>query len=502
MVASALALFVATSIPAQSISTDGREPLVAATLRLAEAALARDLPTLQEAGRRAAAFGELAMLYHAQNGLDDAIRHYEAALREQSAPRWHYLLAVALADRGDLDAAIARYQRAAASADYPLALYRLGQAHLVKGDHKAAEQALRRAQKALPDSAAVLVALADAAVASGDWQQAATLLERAATLEPKAGRIAYRLAMALRQLGDLDAAGRWLAHRNALAPAIDDPLLLDVAAKSLDAKFFLDAGDLAWQRGEREEALAAYRNATALAPDDVRAALALAQALSANDDAEAALTEVRRALAIDSASPRGWYLLAYLLRHAEDGAEALDAVQRSLALSDDRAARTLLAALWMRALKFDAAAATYRLLASRYPDAAYYRYWLGMAMLGDDQCPAARGEFAAAVRLQANWGQAHIALTRADSLCGDAEAKEDARRRAMALLAATQSVDTRLTMAFAELGAGNHQQARALAEAHPSHADATLVLDALNLGTPPRQPFASGTDWWLPPELR
>ena len=487
---------------AQPTSAEKREPLVAATLRLAEAALARDLPTFQESGRRAAAFGELAMLYHAQNRLDDAIRHYQAALREQSAPRWHYLLAVALADRGDVDAAIVQYQRAAANADYPLARYRLGQAHLVKGDRQAAEQALRRAQKALPDSAAVLMARADAASAGGNWQQAIALLQRAAALEPEAGRIAYRLAMAFRELGDPHEAERWLAQRNAVAPAIDDPLLLEVAAKSLSAKFFLDAGDLAWQRGERKEALAAYRNATALAPDDVRAALALAQALGASGDTDAALLEARRALAMDSASSRGWYLLAHLLRHAEDGAEALQAVQRSLRLADDRAARTLLAALWMRARQFDNAAAVYQALASRHPDAAYYRYWLGIAKLGGNQCPDARTELAAAARLQANWGQAHIALARADSLCGDATAKEDARRRATKLLAATQNVDVSLTMAFAELAAGNHQQARTLAEAHRAHADAALLLDALQSGTPPRQPFASGSDWWLPPELR
>lgn len=502
LVASGLALFAATSIAAQSSSTEGPESTVTATLRLAEAAVEEELQALEDGGRRATALGELAMLYHAQDRLDDAIRHYQAALREQPAQRWHYLLGVALADCGDVDAAIAHYQRAAASGDYPLVFYRLGLALLVEGDHKAAQQALQQAQTVLPDSAAVLMARADAASAGGDWKRAATLLEQAAKLEPNAGRIAYRLAMALRQLGDLEAAARWLQRRNSAAPTIEDPLLLDVAAKSLSVKFFLDAGDRAWQRAEHAEALAAYRNATTLAPNNIKAALALAQALGANGNTAAALVEVRRALTVDSESSRGWYLLAHLLRNGKDIGEALQAAERSLQFSEDRAARTLLAALWMRARKFDEAATTYRALASRYPDAAYYRYWLGIAELGHGNCPNARQELASAVRLQANWGQAHIALIRADSICGDAETKQDAQQRAVELLAATESVDTRLTLAFAELALGNYEQARALAETHRSHADATLVLDALSRGTAPSLPFASGSEWWLPPELR
>ena len=500
LVASGLALFAATSIAAQS--TEAPESTVAATLRLAEASVVEELQGLEDGGRRATALGELAMLYHAQDRLDNAIRHYQGALREQPAQRWHYLLGVALADRGGVDAAIAQYQRAAANGDYPLVFYRLGLALLVKGDHKAAQQALQQAQTVLPDSAAVLMARADAASAGGDWKQAAVLLERAAKLEPNAGRIAYRLAMALRQLGDLDAAARWLQRRNSVAPAIEDPLLLDVAAKSLSVKFFLDAGDRAWQRGEHTEALAAYRNATKLAPNNVKAALALAQALGANGDTDAALVEIRRALTVDSASPRGWYLLAHLLRNAEDISEALQAAERSLQFSEDRAARTLLAALWMRARKYDNAAAAYRELASRYPDAAYYRYWLGIAELGHGNCPNAREELAAAVRLQANWGQAHIALVRADSICGDEKTKASAQGRAVELLAATESVDTRLTLAFAELAVGNHERARGLAETHRTHPDAALLLDALNRATTPSRPFAKDSDWWLPPELR
>ena len=479
-----------------------REAVVDATLRLAKEAAEHELSRLADSDQRATAFGKLAMLYHAQNRLDDAVAYYRDAVREHPAHRWHYLLAVALADRGDIDAAIAEYQRAIASDGNPLASYRLGLALLVKGDDESAKRVLLQARTALPDSAAVLTALGDATMAGGDWEQAAALLERAAAMEPNAGRIAYRLAMTYRQLGDLDEAAHWLSRRNPVAPAIEDPLLLAVATNSLSAKFFLDAGDRAWERGERDEALAAYRNATAVEPDNVRAGLALAQALGANDDVAAALAEVRRVLLVDATSARAWYLQAHLLRNAEPSDDALTAVQRSLQLADDRAARTLLAALRMRARQFDAAAGEYERLAAQYPDAAYYRYWLGIAQLGAGQCQDARRALGVAARLQTNWGQAHIALARADALCGDARANDDARQRALKLLAAKDDADTHLTLAFAELAAGNRQAARELVEAHRSHADAALLLDALADGGLPRRPFANASEWWLPPELR
>lgn len=479
----------------------GREAVIQDALRQASATVEQDLQRLTANEERANALGELAMLYHAQDRLDEAIACYRQALREHAEHRWHYLLAVALTDRGQLDLAIAEYQRAIASAESPLARYRLGRALLVSGDHVRAKQQLLRAQTALPNSAAVLAALGDAAMAARDWPRAKEHLERAAGMAPEAGRIAYRLAMTYRQLGDSEKAAHWLARRNAVAPAVEDPLLLQVAAQSLSAKFFLEAGNQAWARGEQDAALAAYRHATALEPDNVDAALALAHALSASDENQAARAEVHRALAIDPASARGWYLLAHLLRNGEHD-KALAAVQRSLELADDRAARTLLAAMWMRARRFAAAGDEYQMLASRYPEAAYYRYWLGMARLADGHCQKARLALADAVRLQGNWGQAHIARARADALCGDAEAKRHARQRALELLKTRDDADTRLTLALAELAASNSEAARELAEAHRGHGDAKLLLDALATDVLPASPFASGSDWWLPPELR
>ena len=474
------------------------------TLREAREEVERDVPQLEDAEARAEAWGRLGMLYHAQSLLDEAETAYRKALGHAPAVPWHYLLAVVLGERGDIDPAIVEYRNAIALADggHGLSSYRLGVALLVQGDHVAAAEALDAARRAMPSSAAVIAAQADAAMAAREWLTGRTLLERALQIEPNAGRLAYKLGQVHRRLGNIDQARHWLDRRSEVAPGIEDPLLLEVASLSMSPKFFMKAGERAWRRGDRDEALAAWRNAVALAPNDVDAGLVLSHALGETGDHDAAIREAQRALDLDPQSSRGWYLLAFHQRDAVDPSRALDAVDQSLALAADSTTRALRAALRMRAGRFDEAAADYALLARERREDAYVRYWSGMAQLGAGNCPAARGELHAAVRLQPTWGQAHIALTRADASCGDEDTRQRARRRAMQMLANADNADTRVTLAIAELGLGRAAAAREAIADFGEQTDSTWLADALDRNAPPAMVFPRGSDWWLPAEVR
>ena len=500
----ALAASAAAGPPAESpVRLEGLSPALAEALRNARAETQRQA-AVADAAARAAAWGRLGMFYHAQHLSYAAEDAYGRALAAVDQPRWRYLRAIVLEERGELEQAVADYRRvASADPDNIAAWYRLGAGLLLKGDVAGAEAALAQADQRLPDSALVLATLADVAVAREQWPAARELLERAWALEPDAGQLAYKLAMLHRRLGDAEAAREWLARRDGdnAAPKIDDPLLLEVAQMSRSARFFVKAGQWALARGDHEGAVQALEQAVALAPDDEDIGLTFAHVLGVAGRGERGLREVGRVLERAAESARGWYLRAWLLRTSTDDARrqrALAAARRSLALAEDERTRTLAAALSMREGRFAEAAADYERLAAAHPDEAYYPYWLALARLGKGDCRA-RSALARALHLQAKWGEAHLVRARADALCGDREA---ARRRATALLEVRNDADTRLTLALVELASGHADKAKALASAELPHPDAAMVLNALDGDTLPQAPFAAESAWWLPPEVR
>ena len=503
------AVLLAAPADAQPVGTEPSTnvdwtDLLNQTLREAREEVERDVPQLEDAEARAEAWGRLGMLYHAQSLHDEAEEAYREALRHAPAVPWHYLLGVVLGERGEIRPAIEQYENAIALAvdGHGLSSYRMGLAHLVGGDHVAAAEALDAARAAMPESAAVIAAQADAAMAAREWLTARILLERALTIEPNAGRVAYKLGQVHRRLGNLDKARQWLERRSEVAPGVEDPLLLEVATLSMSPRFFMKAGERAWRRGDRDEALAAWRNAVALAPEDVDAGLVLSHALGEVGERDAALTQAQRVLALDPRSARGWYLIAYLQRDSADPADALQATDRSLALDSDTTTRALRAALRMRAKRFAGAAEDYAVLADSLPEDAYVHYWLGMARLAAGNCPAARPPLSRAVRLQPTWGQAHIAQTRADASCGDADARRSARQRALQLLAASDNADTRVTVAITELGVGSADAARDAIADVGEETDTSWLDDAFGRNAPPTVPFPPDSDRWLPVEVR
>ncbi len=526
---------------------EGLSPGIAATLQRAREETRQLVATLDNPAERSEAWGRLGMFYHAQHLAWAAEDAYSRAVTDRDLPRWRYLRAIALSERGELDSALVDFAAVTrAEPSNPTAWYRMGAALLVKGDVEAAGVALKNAQALVPDAATVLVALGDVAFAQEDWQGALGFLERANAIAPDAGQIAYKLAMVHRRLGDIVAARTWLQRRagNNAAPAFDDPLLLEVAQMSNSARFFVRAGEWALARAEVAQALAAFANAVALDQANAAAGLGYAYTLSMTGQQENAEAEIRRVLAVHPNSAEGWYLLAWLLRSAAPGPildEARAAAARSIALEDSIRTRTLAAGLAMRSGRFDEAVAVYaRLIGggasgregskpvttltandvatvpANAPQTAseqrpalagpprgtqnlpYFHYWHGMALLAAGNC-GGRDALAKAVAIQPNWGEAHVALTRADVVCGNARA---AAARARALYKVQQNDDIRISLAMAEMASGNSKAAARLAGEALPHPDAVMVLEALKRGVTLERPFARESAWWVPPEVR
>lgn len=426
-----------------------------------------------DAAVRAEAHGRLAMFHHAQQLLAETEHLYGEAITaarlaaegRATSPAgafpWHYLRGVVRRDRGSLDGAVQDFRAAlAVRAEHGLTLYRLGTALLDRGDVEEAAIYLRQALVADATSAAVLEALADVASAGEDWPQARDLLERAWQAEPEASRLAYKLAMVERRLGNSVRAEHWLGQRGLAAPTVHDPLLLEVAALSLNPRFYVEAAANAEARGEVDAALAAYTEATSLAPNDASVGLALARALVRHGRPAAALGESRRILSLDGTPAR--------------------ALHASLAMQQGEHAE---------------AERSYAELAQAEPEQASHLYWLAMSRLAQGACAEARAPLAQALRLAPASGEAHLVAARTEALCGDADA---ALVRARALLRVRDDADTRLTLALA-LVASDPLEARRIATNHSGDGDARLILAALASETTPARPFAAGSMWWQPP---
>ena len=513
----ACAAHMACAAPFDVAPLDGVPSPLADLLRTALAEAEQTAAQAQGATARANAWGRLGMLYHGQRLRGLAKAAYERALVEAEMPRWRYLRGIVLSEQGDITGAAADFQRVVdAAPDDAVARYRLGVALSLLGELDAAKRELEAARRIMPDSALVLAALADLASARGDSAQALDLLQRAWRLEPEAGQLAYKLAMAHRRRGDLDAAREWLARQpdNSLAPSIDDPLLLEVARTSRSPRFLEAAANWALARGDMEEAASALAEAVALAPNDTALGLRLVGLLGSAGRTEEALAHTRRILAIENQSAMAWHLLAWLLRNAEMAelrTEAAAAAQRALTLTTDgtpggdptpelEKVLALAAALAMRDGDWPTAAAHYDRLATNHPDDARYRYWLALARLANGDCSGRRA-MTEALRLRQDWGEAHLALARADALCGD---PKEAERRARGLVAAKDDAETRITLAFAAYALGDLAKAMRLANADLPHEDARALLDVLERKADAEllRVFAEGSPQWLPSEVR
>ena len=451
---------------------------------------------------RAAAWGGEGMLLHAQRRLHEARTAYQNALSAQETARWRYLHGVTLAETGAVEASVADFRRTVALApDNMPAWYRLGTALLLAGEVEDAEHALQQAQRLKPESALVLSALSDAAVAGDRAEQALSLLEAAFELEPEAGQLAYKIASLHRRLGDVETAQSWLQRDpgNRLAPTIDDPFLLEVAQLSRTPRFFRMAGDWALARGDAPAAIEAYRNGVTLAPGDAALRERLASALAEHAPNEA-LPEIESLLELAPDSAIGWRMRAWLLRTASDTetrTEATSAAARSLALADDPATRVLVAAFAMRAGDFRQAQEHYRHLTAKHPEKPHHHYWLALSRLAMADCTGIP-PLNEALRLRPDWGEAHLVLARAESIC----AQPSALPRAQTLLRARDDPDTRLTLAFALAATGNANAALQIAQDESPHPDAAMLVQALAQNAMPKQPFAPESPWWIPPELR
>jgi len=311
------------------------EPAVREQVRAAEAALdtalARGDPTGEALGE---IYGRLGMTYHAYDLRDAARACYENA--ERLVPRdfrWPYFLGHLHRLGGEPERAAASLERALElRADDLPALVTLADVELERSRPERAEELFTRALELDAGCAPALVGLARLALARGDVDVALARLEAARGRAPGATEIGYLLGQALRRRGELDRARALLQAGGEVPARLDDPHLDAVRALARGMMARQAAGRGLAAQGRLTEAVAAFRDAVALAPDEPRLRVNLGEALLRLGDAEGARREFEAAIPLDPAYPLAHYNAGVACARLGRDAEAVEHYRRALAL--------------------------------------------------------------------------------------------------------------------------------------------------------------------------
>jgi tetratricopeptide (TPR) repeat protein len=445
-----------------------------------------------EGSELANAWGEMGRLYHAYRLDDAAAACYRNALAlAPSDFRLRYYLGQLLLQTGDTAAAVEQLERAVRlrPRDVP-ARVALGRLYLTLDRLDEAEEQLDAALAEQPRHAVARFALAQLASDRGDAAAAVRHLEAAFEAQPTASGLHYPLALAYRALGDTERAARHFEQRGDLAVSMEDPLMSELVVLGVGTAAHLEAGAVAFRKGDFAEAAAAFGRAVESDPDHGAARQNLAAALVKLGDAPGAEAQFREALRIDPESFAASYNLGLLLERLRRYDEARAAL--GAALRRDPAhvpARLHLADSARKGGDCGAALGDYAALLAGEAGPAE-------AALGAARCEVALGRPAAALaRLEAALerdpedDRLAAAVARVLATAEDAAVRDGSRAVTIAerILARARSLDNVQTAAMAHAAAGDFARAVALQQAA---LDAVVGAGRTDLAAPLRAVLA------------
>lgn len=301
-----------TPIPATD--TSKLETAVRNRIAAAHAEFDRVAASSPSRSQLAAAYGELAMVYHAQDLPTPAEVAYANAHR--LAPRdkrWPYLLAHLYADASRLPEAIKTFEavRAIDPEDAPTRIY-LGQLYLQGGEFGKARASFEKARASRDTRAAALAGLGKTALAAGQYKEAAEDLEEALKLWPAASRLRQPLAMAYRGLGESAKAQANLARHVAKGPepGLADPIVDEMSSRVVVSRVLLRRGQQFGRDGRFDLAEQAFRAAVSSDPASAEARANLGISLANLGKVQEARAELAESVRLDSASPSAQFSLA------------------------------------------------------------------------------------------------------------------------------------------------------------------------------------------------
>ncbi len=309
-------------------------------------------------------FGRMGQLYHAYDLLPPAAACYRNALRlTPDNPAWLYYLAGVYLRQGELDASAEILSKALGmvSDSAPLHL-RFGRVELARARPVEARAHFEAALAADSTCAAARYGLGEAARAAGDLENAVEHFRQTLEEQPHALQVLYPLGQTLQRLGRKEEAQHYLdrsaARRMSVGgrPTCADPWDEELSGLTRSAAAHLTRGLHAAYGGRNDEALAEYRKALALEPNDPVVRQSLGSVYVATGKLEDALEQYREAVRLAPEDPSLVHDLGIVASRLGLFDESRRHLERALELQPSlRPARLRLAAVEQQAGRHDRA---------------------------------------------------------------------------------------------------------------------------------------------------
>jgi tetratricopeptide (TPR) repeat protein len=453
-------------LPMPTVDLSMVEPAVRNRITAANAEFDNEIRSKTSRTDLARAYGELAMVYHAQDLTTPAEVAYMNAHRlDPHDKRWAYLLGHLYADQGRISEATKYFEtvRDIDPAYVPAEIY-LGQMYLSNGDLDKARSIFEKARGNKEGKAAALAGLGKVALAGGRYEEAAASLEEALRIWPSASRLRQPLAMAYRGLGDLTKARTTLAQfaTDGQEPGVSDPIVDAMSDKLVVSRVLLRRGQRFGKEGRFDLAEAAFRAAVASDPSSAEALANLGISLANLGQTEEAQKNLIESLRLDDGGAVAHFSLGVIYDRQGEDAAAIAQYRSAIELDPNNIqAAVYLADAIMRGGSSLDAAGWYRQALSKEPKSTRIALSLAFALIKAADHGEAKKVLETALSQQPENAEVINALARLLATAPASEVRDGERALAMAksLFKTTPSLEVGQTYGMALAESGNFAKA-------------------------------------------